>query len=66
MKVKLQAGDVLIFRGDLVHAGAGIERANVRLHAYMDVKGVPRPMLEEGIEHTNFMDDKPYILKRPN
>lgn len=64
MKVRLQAGDVLIFRGDLVHAGAGVERANVRLHAYMDVKGVPRPMFAEGIEHTNFMDDKPHILKR--
>jgi hypothetical protein len=66
MKVRLQAGDVLIFRGDLVHAGAGVEKANVRLHAYMDVKGKPRPTLEDGIELTNFMYDKSHILKRQN
>jgi hypothetical protein len=66
MKVRLQAGDVLIFRGDLVHAGAGVEKANVRFHAYMDVKGKPRPIFEDGVELTYFMDDKAHILERQN
>jgi hypothetical protein len=56
---------VLIFRGDLVHAGAayGGEIENVRIHAYLDVKGVKRPKHGDGVEHTHFMSDEKYILK---
>jgi hypothetical protein len=38
MQVKLNKGDVLVFRGDLVHGGAACgEVENVRIHAYLDV-----------------------------
>jgi ectoine hydroxylase-related dioxygenase (phytanoyl-CoA dioxygenase family) len=44
MQVKLNKGDVLVFRGDLVHGGAACgEVENVRIHAYLDVEGVERP-----------------------
>ena len=40
MQIRLCAGDVLIFRGDLVHTGAACGQvANVRIHAYLDVGG---------------------------
>ena len=32
----LQVGDVLVWRGDLVHAGAGYTAEHVRVHAYVD------------------------------
>ena len=38
----LNVGDILCFDGDEVHAGAGYERANVRLHAYLDVPNIKR------------------------
>jgi hypothetical protein len=38
----LQPGDILIFRGDLVHAGAPFDTFNVSIHVYLDVKGVLR------------------------
>lgn len=40
--VSLGAGDILVFRGDLVHAGSGYEKDNYRLHAYMDSEYVYR------------------------
>jgi hypothetical protein len=68
MHLKLRAGDVLIFRGDLVHAGAAVGAVeNVRFHAYLDVEGVVRPKLKEGdieVEETYFMCDEKNILKR--
>jgi hypothetical protein len=68
MHLKLRAGDVLIFRGDLVHAGAAVgEVENVRFHAYLDVEGVVRPKHKEGdmeVEETYFMCDEKNILKR--
>ncbi|ETN04744.1 hypothetical protein PPTG_14532 [Phytophthora nicotianae INRA-310] len=36
----LDKGDILIFRGDLVHAGAAFDEENVRLHCYVLVKGI--------------------------
>jgi hypothetical protein len=42
-RVQLQAGDALLFRGDLVHAGSAYSVANVRLHCYLDASDVPRP-----------------------
>jgi hypothetical protein len=68
MHLKLREGDVLIFRGDLVHAGAAVGAVeNVRFHAYLDVEGVVRPKHKEGdmeVEETYFMCDEKNILKR--
>ena len=69
MHLKLRVGDVLIFRGDLVHAGAALtgDVENVRIHAYLDVEGVVRPKHKEGdveVEETYFMCDEKHILKR--
>jgi hypothetical protein len=68
LPIRLRAGDVLIFRGDLVHAGAAIGAVeNVRFHAYLDVEGVVRPKHKEGdmeVEETYFMCDEKNILKR--
>ena len=41
--VTLDAGDVIIFRGDLVHAGSPYAARNIRIHAYIDHPTVPRP-----------------------
>lgn len=35
-KVTLSKGDVLVFRGDCVHAGSAFQHANTRLHCYVD------------------------------
>lgn len=69
MRVILRAGDVLIFRGDLVHGGAALvdgEAENVRIHAYLDAKGMERPKHNDGVEMTHFMYHEKYILKRMN
>lgn len=38
-QVKLDQGDVLVFRGDCVHAGSAYRFENTRLHCYLDLKG---------------------------
>ena len=38
----LQAGDVLLFRPDLVHAGSSYVEENIRLHVYLDSEEIPR------------------------
>jgi hypothetical protein len=35
-------GDLVLFRGDLVHAGAAFEKDNFRIHVYLDSAAVPR------------------------
>jgi len=42
MRLTLNAGDMLIFRGDLVHGGAAFDKLNVRVHFYLDVPGEER------------------------
>lgn len=37
--VELEPGDVLVFRGDLIHCGMEYAEDNVRLHCYLDVDG---------------------------
>jgi hypothetical protein len=66
LRVILNSGDMLIFRGDLVHAGAatGITCRNVRIHAYLDAEGVERPKLKGGVEETHFMHRESHILRR--
>lgn len=34
--IKLSAGDVLVFRGDFIHAGSDYTDTNIRLHFYFD------------------------------
>ena len=41
--VRLNVGDVIVFRGDLIHAGSPYTSRNLRLHAYIDHPSVPRP-----------------------
>lgn len=64
--VILNAGDMLIFRGDLVHAGAATGPAcrNVRIHAYLDAEGIDRPKFKGDIEETHFMNKERHIMKR--
>lgn len=38
----LNAGEILVFDGTLIHAGADYESANVRAHFYLDTNFVPR------------------------
>jgi ectoine hydroxylase-related dioxygenase (phytanoyl-CoA dioxygenase family) len=38
----LQAGDVLLFRPDLIHAGSSYLEENIRLHVYLDSEEIPR------------------------
>lgn len=38
----LQAGDILMFRPDLVHAGSSYSEENIRLHVYLDSLEIPR------------------------
>lgn len=40
--LKFGRGDVVVMRGDAVHAGAAYRKHNVWLHAYADVAGVTR------------------------
>ena len=40
--VLLDAGDAIVFRPDLVHAGAEYETENIRIHCYIDSEKVKR------------------------
>jgi len=40
--LRLDAGDAVFFRADLVHAGSAYEKSNRRLHIYLDSPIVPR------------------------
>ncbi|KAG1685440.1 hypothetical protein DVH05_008378 [Phytophthora capsici] len=40
--LELDVGEILFFRGDLVHAGADFDEENVRLFCYILVKGIQR------------------------
>ena len=35
-KVEIEVGDILVWRGDLVHAGPGYNVEHYRIHAYVD------------------------------
>jgi hypothetical protein len=41
--VELDAGDLIVFRGDLIHAGSAYTQHNLRIHTYLDHPTVPRP-----------------------
>ena len=38
----LNAGDILTFHGDIIHAGASYETSNTRIHIYLDTNEVVR------------------------
>ena len=59
LQLTLNAGDMLVFRGDLVHGGAAFAVANIRLHMYLDVQGVRRVN-----NKTFYMDESPYVTHR--
>lgn len=40
--LNMDVGDMVVFRGDLVHAGSGYDAENHRLHAYLDSEYVSR------------------------
>jgi hypothetical protein len=40
--LELNAGDVVVFDGVLIHGGAAFEERNLRLHCYLDVDGIDR------------------------
>ena len=40
--LEFSRGDLVVFRGDLVHCGSGYEKDNYRLHCYLDSPKVPR------------------------
>ena len=42
LRIQLNAGDLLLFRADLIHGGASYTRRNIRLHAYLDVRNAKR------------------------
>jgi len=42
LKLELQPGDVLVFRGDLVHAGSDYNIHNYRIHTYLDSPKINR------------------------
>ncbi len=52
VKLCLQAGDVLFFRPDLIHAGSQFEEENLRLHVYLDSPSIHR------------IPNKTYIINR--
>jgi ectoine hydroxylase-related dioxygenase (phytanoyl-CoA dioxygenase family) len=39
---KMSPGDIFVFRGDLIHAGAGYKKHNTRLHCFLDSPLVSR------------------------
>ena len=40
--LQLAAGDAVVFRADLVHAGSAYDKNNIRIHAYLDHPSVKR------------------------
>lgn len=60
---KLEPGDILVFRGDLVHAGSSYENENIRLHAFLDSPLVPRTPNRTFIIHERGSEQLRRIIK---
>jgi hypothetical protein len=41
-ELQLSPGDIIVFRGDFVHAGSDYAQSNTRIHYYLDSEMVPR------------------------
>ena len=39
--LRLNPGDIIVFRGDLIHAGGAYAKRNVRVHFFIESKKVP-------------------------
>jgi len=59
LQFQLDAGDMLVFRGDFVHGGAPSEEFNIRIHTFLDVPSVKRMP-----DTTFYMDEEDWILPR--
>lgn len=67
--VALDAGDVVVFDGDFVHAGSAYDNDHIRVHVYLDALGVKRihnqtfyekqDAIVEGNEGTEANRDRP-------
>lgn len=55
--IHIDVGDILIFRGDLTHAGASYKSTNYRIHIYVD-----SPTVKRTRNRTHLMDRVWYIL----
>jgi hypothetical protein len=49
--VELNAGDVFLFRGDLIHIGAEYTSLNIRIHCYIDSPCAPAPRDNDATYH---------------
>jgi hypothetical protein len=60
-KLELCRGDVVIFRGDLVHAGSAYpNRSNLRVHFYLDTPNIRRGKFADGSEEVDLVDVSDY------
>ena len=46
VNISLSRGDVVVFRGDTIHAGAAYKKENTRVHVYLDNPNIYRPRNE--------------------
>lgn len=60
-QIRLNKGDGVIFRGDLVHAGSAYSKKNTRIHCYLDHPSVKRDPNRTWIIQKH-SDIKEYIL----
>lgn len=58
-RLKINKEDVVIFRGDLVHAGASFEEYNIRIHTYLD-----HPKIKRKQNSTEFASKLECIVER--
>lgn len=59
-QLTFDAADVLVFYGDLIHAGSAYPETNYRLHCYLDLSSCKRPL-----NVTNLVTDShPYLASR--
>ena len=61
--VHLKKGDILAFRGDLVHAGSGYDKDNWRMHAFLDSEMVERKANATWIIHKHAGDQLKRIIQ---
>ena len=59
-EVKLNAGDVFVFRGDLLHAGGEYVKRNIRVHCYVDSPCAPK---KRDKKRTYTMHETPFPIR---
>ncbi|KKL07371.1 hypothetical protein LCGC14_2586680 [marine sediment metagenome] len=64
--LELDIGDMLVFRGDLVHAGAAYDEENVRIHCFLDSELVPRTPNHTWLVHKDSCQELRDIIKSDN